>query len=33
MHEEERIRTNRLALLKSIEKTFRSVADFSKIVI
>lgn len=33
MHEEERLKTNRLALLRSIEKTFLEVADFTKIVI
>jgi len=33
MHEEERLKINRLALLRSIEKTFLEVADFTKIVI
>ncbi|MBN3032897.1 MAG: glycine--tRNA ligase subunit beta [Candidatus Saganbacteria bacterium] len=33
MHEEPRLRANRLALLKSLEKLYLSVADFRKIVI
>ena len=33
MHPEERLKLNRLALLKSIEKTFLSVGDFTRIVI
>ncbi|MBU1866934.1 MAG: glycine--tRNA ligase subunit beta [Candidatus Margulisbacteria bacterium] len=33
MHQEERIKTNRLALLKGLEKSYRLAADFSKIVI
>ena len=33
MHEDERIKTNRLALLKSLEKLYLRVADFRKIVI
>jgi len=33
MHENERLKTNRLALLKSMEKLYLSVADFRKIVI
>jgi len=33
MHENERIRLNRLALLKSLEKLYLSIADFRKIVI
>jgi glycyl-tRNA synthetase beta chain len=33
MHEDERIKLNRLALLKSLEKLYLSVADFRKIVI
>ena len=31
MHEDERIKMNRLALLKAIEKTFLKVADFTKL--
>jgi glycyl-tRNA synthetase beta chain len=31
MHEDERIRANRLALLRSIEKTFLELADFARI--
>jgi glycyl-tRNA synthetase beta chain len=33
MHEDERLKFNRLALLKSLEKLYLSVADFRKIVI
>ena len=33
MHENERLKLNRLALLKSLEKLYLSVANFSKIVI
>lgn len=33
MHEDPRIRVNRLALLRLIEKTFLEVADFTKIVL
>lgn len=33
MHKDEKLKLNRLALLKSIEKLFLSVADFSKIVL
>ena len=33
MHEDPRIRVNRLALLRLIEKTFLQVADFTKIVL
>jgi len=33
MHEDERLKLNRLALLKSLEKLYLSVADFRKIVI
>ncbi len=33
MHENERLKLNRLALLKSLEKLYLSVADFRKIVI
>lgn len=33
MHQDERVRSNRLALLKSLEKLYLSVADFRKIVI
>ncbi|MBU0687235.1 MAG: glycine--tRNA ligase subunit beta [Candidatus Margulisbacteria bacterium] len=33
MHEDERIKTNRLALLKTLEKMYFEFADFSKIVI
>jgi glycyl-tRNA synthetase beta subunit len=33
MHEDERLKLNRLALLKSIEKTFLKVADFTKLQI
>jgi glycyl-tRNA synthetase beta chain len=33
MHQDERLKMNRLALLKSLEKTYLSVADFRKIVI
>lgn len=33
MHQDERLRANRLALLKSLEKLYLSVADFRKIVI
>ena len=32
MHEDPRLKTNRLALLKSISKTFHEVADFTKLV-
>lgn len=31
MHEDERLKLNRLALLRSIENTFLKVADFSKL--
>lgn len=31
MHENERLKSNRLALLRSIEKTFEQVADFTRI--
>ncbi|MBU0574129.1 MAG: hypothetical protein KKH83_06620, partial [Candidatus Margulisbacteria bacterium] len=33
MHEDERIKTNRLALLKSINNTFLNFADLAKIVL
>lgn len=33
MHEDERIKTNRLALLKTVEKMYAGFADFAKIVI
>jgi glycyl-tRNA synthetase beta chain len=33
MHHDERLKTNRLALLKSLEKMYLAVADFRKIVI
>ncbi|MGB9612638.1 MAG: glycine--tRNA ligase subunit beta [Candidatus Margulisiibacteriota bacterium] len=33
MHEDERLKTNRLALLKSLEKLYLMVADFRKIII
>ncbi|MCU0641141.1 MAG: glycine--tRNA ligase subunit beta [Candidatus Margulisbacteria bacterium] len=33
MHQDERLKTNRLALLSSLEQLYRSVADFPKIVI
>jgi len=33
MHENERLKLNRLALLKSAEKTFAQVADFTRIQI
>lgn len=33
MHKDERLKTNRLALLKALEKLYLSVADFRKIVI
>jgi glycyl-tRNA synthetase beta chain len=33
MHQDERLKTNRLALLKSLEKMYLSVADFRQIVI
>jgi glycyl-tRNA synthetase beta chain len=33
MHQDERLKTNRLALLKSIETLYNSIADFNRIVI
>ncbi len=33
MAEDERVRTNRLGLLKSIDELVRGVADFAKIVL
>ncbi|MEE8637770.1 MAG: DALR anticodon-binding domain-containing protein, partial [Candidatus Margulisiibacteriota bacterium] len=33
MHEDEKLKANRLALLKSLEKLYLQVADFKKIVI
>ncbi|MFH1347324.1 MAG: glycine--tRNA ligase subunit beta [Candidatus Margulisiibacteriota bacterium] len=33
MHEDERLKTNRLALLKSLEKLYLQVADFRKVVL
>ena len=33
MHQDERIKTNRLALLRSLSKVYIQVADFSKIVV
>ena len=33
MHEDEKLKLNRLALLKSLEKLYLSVADFRKVVL